>query len=117
VLCRDFVGSNSFLSDPYVTVKGGLFFRRIGFSALVERSIALPIYELIIHRSFMEVATTIFCTIITIAAATPLLRSVRLVLVGIFILVVGSYFSFVLLNNRFQSAIFFGDPDCLALLR
>jgi hypothetical protein len=89
----------------YVTSEGGLFFRRIGFSALVERSIAMPIYDLVIHRSFMEVATTLFCTIIALATAAPLLRSVRLTLAGTLLLAFGSYFSFVLLNNRFQSAI------------
>jgi hypothetical protein len=89
----------------YVTSQADLFFRRIGFSALVERSLDMPIYNLAIHRSFMETATTLLCVAISLVAATKLCGIVRIALVAVAALTYAAYFSFTLLNNRFQSII------------
>jgi hypothetical protein len=89
----------------YVTSQAGLFFRRIGFSALVERSLDMPIYDLAIHRSFMETTTTLLCVAIALIAAARLRGAVRVMLVVVAALTFAAYFSFTLLNNRFQSII------------
>lgn len=89
----------------YVTSQADLFFRRIGFSALVEKSLDMPIYDLAIHRSFMETATTLLCVAIALIAAVRLQGAVRVALLIVAALTFSAYFSFTLLNNRFQSII------------
>jgi len=91
----------------YVTLKNGLFFRRVGFEGLVERSLAMPGYQLVIHRSFMENATTLLCVTILLLITGRLRPYVRIYAIVAWILTFALYSSFVVANNRFQSAILF----------
>ncbi|QDC02977.1 hypothetical protein [Mesorhizobium sp. 8] len=91
----------------YVTLKSGLFFRRVGFEGLVERSLAMPIYELVIHRSFMENATTLLCATILLLVTVRLRPFVRIYAILVWLAIFALYSAFVIANNRFQSAILF----------
>jgi len=98
----------------YFTIKNDLFFRRIGFEGLVERSLAMPAYELIVHRSFMENATTLLCATIVILMAVRLSTGVRIYAIVVWLITFAIYSSFVVTNNRFQSAILYLGI-CIAL--
>ncbi|MBO9591137.1 hypothetical protein [Devosia sp.] len=95
------------IAFSYFTFSYDLFFRRVGFAGLVERSMRIPFYGLIIHRSFMENAVTLTCALAFLLVLTPMPRITRVyaafVLIATFLL----YSSFVLSNNRFQSGILF----------
>jgi hypothetical protein len=89
----------------YFTIENDLFFRRIGFERLVERSLEMPIYALVIHRSFSESATSLLCVLTAILFTVRERRALRLYTMAVLFPVLALYFAFVLFNNRFQSAI------------
>jgi hypothetical protein len=89
----------------YFTLDYGLFFRRIGFESLSERSLNMPIYALVVHRSFMENAVTLLCTGLLLLMTVQLSRLERICAVLMWLPTLAFYLCFVLANNRFQSAI------------
>jgi len=89
----------------YFTIENDLFFRRIGFERLVERSLAMPFYALAIHRSFSENATSLLCVLTAILFTVRARPVLRLYTMAVLLPVAALYFTFVLFNNRFQSAI------------
>jgi len=90
----------------YVSISNDLFFRRIGFEGLVRNSLAMPLADRAIHRTFMEVAVTVVC-----AGLAVLLSSIRfgssrwIVCAALWLGTLLPYFAFVLINNRFQLGI------------
>lgn len=61
-----------------ITFSYDLFFRRVGFAGVVERSMRIPFYGLIINRSFMENAITLTCALAFLLVLTPMPRICRL---------------------------------------
>lgn len=88
-----------------MTTAGNIFFRRIGFEELAERSLQLPIVHLAIHRTFMGIATTLICTGIMMVVAFQSKGWFRVIFVVSTVVVFGCYFVFVAANNRFKLVI------------